>query len=109
MNPMYALPTPRLRPRHGLLTRLTLAVGALIISAVLFTAMLYANADLIGRHWIPLSRGQSLGIGVFPGCPVAMPEMACLHIERRFPPAFRVVYRSTGKNMALVSIPLPRR
>jgi hypothetical protein len=109
MNLRYELHTRRPRPQHRLLAILTLEAAALIIAAVLSAVVLSANGGLMGRHWISLFDGQSLGIGVFLGCPPTMPEMACLHIEHRFPPAFRVVYRSAGENIALVSIALPRR
>jgi hypothetical protein len=109
MNPTYDLRTPRPRPLRRLLVATTRGGAALIICAVLFGALLYANGGLRYRQWIRLSDGQSLGVGVFPGCPPAMPEMACLHIERQFPPTFRVMYRSAGESVVLVSIALPRR
>ena len=104
IDPIYATRTPRSRPGHRLLATLTLAAAALIISLVLFVAALYANVVPPFHRWIALSPSQTLEVGVVPGCPPAMPDIACLHAASAYPRAFRMVYWSAGEKFMLVSI-----
>jgi hypothetical protein len=90
------------------LAAIALGFAALVGGGLLFAAAPSANSVPPFHQFLPLPRGDTLEIGVVPGCPPAMPEMACLHIARSFPPAFRVVYWSAGEKNALVSIALPR-
>jgi hypothetical protein len=97
--------------RYKRKTRITLAAIALGLAALLGGALLFAAASSANpvppfHQFLALPHGHTLEIGVVPGCPPAMPEMACLHIARSFPPAFRVVYWSAGEKNMLVSISL---
>jgi hypothetical protein len=109
MNPTYQLRAPRPRSGNRLRAILTLGLAALLASALLCGTAIYTNVVPPFDLSIPLSHGQILEIGEFPDCPLAMLEMACLYIERRFPRAFRVIYWSAGTKHTLVSIPLLSR
>jgi hypothetical protein len=109
---MYLAYRPSRRGRSAvqwLLFALKLGLATLLVGVLLFGIAVYANVVPPFDERISLSPTRSLEVGVVPGCPPAMPEIACLHVEHLFPRAFRVVYWSADEKITLLSIDLPRR
>jgi hypothetical protein len=105
----YQLGSSRRSPGQRLLVTLGLGLATFLASALLFGAAVYENVVPSFDERISLSSTRILEVGVVPGCPPAMPEIACLHIEQLFPRAFRVVYWSADEKVTLLSIDLPQR
>lgn len=89
----------------------TLAIGSatLILFLLFFEIALSASRGPPFGKEIPLVHHELLEVGIIPGCPAAMPELACWDHERRFPRVFEVVYWFAGKKVILLSITLSRR
>jgi hypothetical protein len=93
-----------------LLGTLTMGIATLVTAAILFGAALYTDAVPVFSEGIPLSLSQSLEININPYyCCCAMSKLDCLYIKRQLPRAFQVVYCSSGGQLTLVSLTLPRR
>src|SRR5262249_30653656 len=75
---MY-LSTPRRSTRQRLFATLGLGLATLLAGTLLFGIAVYANVVPPFDERISLSPTRSLEVGVVPGCPPAMPEIACLH------------------------------
>jgi len=89
----------------------TLAIG----SATLMLFLLLLEIAHFASRRPPFGKGSSLvhhkllEVGIVPGYPPAMPEIACWDHERRFPQAFKEASWFAGKKVTLVSITLSRR
>jgi hypothetical protein len=93
----------------ALLLAVALAGAALVIFLMPFEITGSSSRVPLLAQEISLMHHQPLKVGIVPGCPPAMPELACWDNEHRFARAFEVVYWSAGKNVTLVSIRLSRR
>ncbi len=84
----------RIGKRHrawGTQLLFTLAIGSatLMMFLLLFEIAPSASRGPSFGKEIPLVHHQFLEVGIVPGCPPAMPEVACWDKERRFPRAFK--------------------